>query len=100
KKDKNSKTVSGYIIKIDDGGRLSKGKHFSLRLEALSALDKRINRSFKPSAMARKESTKEWYILSSINRSLVITDDKFRPKEVILLSRKTVEQPEGIAFDI
>lgn len=99
KVDKKGKAVSGYILKIGDGGRLSSGGEFALQISALSALEKRIKKTFKPSAMARRESSREWYILSSINQVLVITDDAFKPKEVIHLPRKDFEQPEGIAFD-
>ncbi len=97
--DNKREVVSGYILKVDESGRLSNGGEFSLQISALSALDKRIKKTFKPSAMARRESTGEWYILSSIDQALVITDDAFKPKEVIHLPRKTFEQPEGIAFD-
>jgi len=97
--DKKGEAVSGYILKIGEGGRLSNGGEFSLQINALFALDKRIKKTFKPSAMARRESTGEWYILSSIDQALVITDDAFQPKEVIHLPRKAFEQPEGIAFD-
>ncbi len=99
KKDKKGEAVSGYILKIGSGGQLSKEGEFSLQISALSALVKRIKKTFKPSAMARRESTGEWYILSSIDQALVITDDAFKSKEVVFLPRKAFEQPEGIAFD-
>lgn len=99
KVDKKGDTVSGYVLKIDGGGRLSNNGEFSLDRSAISTIDGRIKKTFKPSAMARRESTGEWYILSSIDQALVITDDAFKPKEVIHLPRKAFEQPEGIAFD-
>lgn len=99
KVDKKGEAVSGYVLKADGGGQLSNSREFSLQISSLSALDQRIKKTFKPSAMARRKSSGEWYILSSIDQALVITDDTFKPKEVIHLPRKIFEQPEGIAFD-
>lgn len=99
KEDKKGGTVSGYILGIGNGGRLSREDEFNLQISALSVLDKRIKKKFKPSAMARRISSNEWYILSSVDQALVITDESFNPKEVVPLDRKDFEQPEGVAFD-
>lgn len=99
KSDKKTKSVSGYILHVGDNGRLSYDGQFSLDIQELSDLHKKIKKTFKPSAMAKRESSGEWYILSSIDQALVITDSSFKPKKVIHLPRKDFEQPEGIAFD-
>ncbi len=56
-------------------------------------------KDFRPSALAFNEKTKEWYILSSINLSIVITDENWKVKDVLKLKRTSFYQPEGIAFD-
>lgn len=99
KKGENAKNVPGYILRVEDNGLLSNGGEFSLSISALATLDKRINKKFKPSGMARNNKNSEWYILSSINQALVITDDAFNPKSIVHLPRKKFEQPEGIVFD-
>ncbi|SFS73042.1 SdiA-regulated [Sphingobacterium wenxiniae] len=99
KVDKKGQHVSGYILQIGNQGKLTYKGNFNLSIDALTALDQRIKKTFKPSAMARHTASNEWYILSSIDQSLVITDDTFRPKEIVRLPRKDFEQPEGLAFD-
>lgn len=97
--DKNEKTVSGYILSIGAEGKLVLDRPFSVSIEALSAHDKNIKKTFNPSAMAWRQSSNEWYILSSIDLAIVVTDANFNPKSVIPLDRKNFPQPEGIAFD-
>ena len=52
----------------------------------------------KASAMAINPVTNEFYILSSINRVLVVTDRQGKFKELYALDRAIYKQPEGIAF--
>ena len=53
---------------------------------------------FKPSAVAINPKTNELYILSSVNKLLVITDRRGRVKEVYPLNPVIYKQPEGMAF--
>lgn len=99
KADKKRNTVSGYMLARDGDGQLSYADQFTFQVGALSALDKRIKKTFKPSAMAKRSQSGEWYLLSSIDRALVVTDADFNPKHIVHLPRKNFEQPEGIAFD-
>ena len=57
---------------------------------------KEIN--FKPSAAAINPATHELYILSSVNKALLITDTNGTTKKVYPLSPAIYKQPEGIAF--
>ena len=52
----------------------------------------------KPSAMAINPVTNELYIISSINRVLIVTDRQGKFKELFTLDRAIYKQPEGIAF--
>lgn len=53
---------------------------------------------FKPSAAAINPVTDELYILSSINKLLVITDRKGNPKQAYSIDEGLFKQPEGITF--
>ena len=53
---------------------------------------------FKPSAAAIHPLTKELYIISSINKVLVIADLKGIPKKVFKINPKLYKQPEGMTF--
>jgi len=55
--------------------------------------------SLKPSALAKHPLTHQWYILSSVNKMLLITDDQWKPIDIYPLSAALFTQPEGIAFD-
>jgi len=54
--------------------------------------------NFKPSAAAINPVTHELFILSSVNKALVIADKNGAIKKVYPLSPSTYKQPEGIAF--
>lgn len=53
---------------------------------------------FKPSATAINPRTNELFILSSVNKALIIADKSGDVKEVYALDPKIYKQPEGIAF--
>lgn len=56
------------------------------------------NMKFKPSAAAIHPLTRELYILSSVNKLLVITDSVGNPKISYPIDGKLFKQPEGISF--
>jgi len=53
---------------------------------------------FKPSAAAIHPVTDELFIISAINRLLVIADRNGHPKEVYRIDARLFKQPEGITF--
>lgn len=55
--------------------------------------------NFQPSALAFHAAEKQWYILSSINKMLVITDENWNVMDVAELDPNTYPQPEGMSFD-
>lgn len=99
KEDKGNKQSTGYLLNYTDNGDVTLDKPFIINLEEASAISSSFPRVFNPSAITKKVSTNEWYILSSIDKLILITDADFKPKEVIPFSRKLYEQPEGLAFD-
>jgi DNA-binding beta-propeller fold protein YncE len=57
---------------------------------------KKVN--FKPSGAAINPLTHELFIISSVNKALLITDKNGTIKRVYPLSPRIYKQPEGIAF--
>ena len=91
KQDKGSKLTSGYILTFQNDGTIKPKGTFKVNP---GKIDK-----FRPSALAIHPLTKEWYIVSSVNKALVICDAKWQVKNVYHLNSNTFNQPEGIAFD-
>lgn len=54
---------------------------------------------FKPSALTWNARTSQWYMLSSVNKMLVVTDEKWQVQQVHSLKSTLFPQPEGITFD-
>jgi DNA-binding beta-propeller fold protein YncE len=99
KQDKDSKLTSGYILTFqNDGSLMSKGT-FKVDASKIDRLTGKKKGNFHPSALAMHPITKEWYIVSSVNKALVILDAKWQVKSAYHLSANTFNQPEGIAFD-
>jgi len=96
--DKTSKQTTGYTFKLSgDGPVLQQG--FVIDVKQIEKLLGENKISFHPSALARNVITNEWFILSSVNKSLVVADKDFVIKEVHRLNPTIFNQPEGMAFD-
>ena len=93
--------VSGYVLQYAPGSghRLSITDHFKVRLPAdkLHSIHTKIK--FHPSALARHPITGEWYIVSSVNKVIVVLDDRWEVKGMYDLDPLLFKQPEGLAFD-
>jgi len=95
--DKKKKQLTGYRLAYDQvADTLTLEGSFSI---ALDQLEKKLKTGFHPSALTKNPMTGEWYILSSMNKLLVITDASWKIKEAHHLNASTFNQPEGIAFD-
>lgn len=98
--DKKMKQVTGYVfdysIKTDS---LTTAGDFKIDLSQLKALNPKLKTSLSPSALAKNPKTGEWYVLSSTNKLLLVTDANWKIKEAHKLNSSTFNQPEGIAFD-
>lgn len=98
KQDDPKVSVSGYIV---NPGKDSAGNvgEFSIDVGQIKAISDRVERGFRPSALARNPLTGDWYIVSSVNKLLVVTDAGWKVKQACRLSGNIFVQPEGIAFD-
>lgn len=91
--------LTGYILNLNKDGDVAFDKSFVIDLNEASRFYHKFPRVFNPSAITKKISTNEWFILSSIDKLILVTDSAFNLVNVLPFSRKLYEQPEGIAFD-
>lgn len=99
KVDKGKAQVSGYIFDFKVGKKPKPAGEFRINSNEIARLMKKESIKFKPSALTYNRQKNEWYILSSVNKILVITDPDWNVKKVYHLDPSIYIQPEGIAFD-
>lgn len=97
--DKTSKNSSGYILALQANGTLKQSGAFNVDVTAIQKLTDKKKISFHPSALTKNNNTNEWYILSSVNKILVVADINWKVKAVYPLDPSIYNQPEGMAFD-
>lgn len=98
--DKNLKKVTGYILNYKSTiDSIVLVDSFKLDLNQIKMVNPKLKANLSPSAITRNAKTREWYILSSANKVLVIADDKWQIKAAHKLNSSTFNQPEGITFD-
>lgn len=99
KTDKKTTQTTGYIFQLFDNGVVKAKGTFHIQEHELNEKADLKGKRFRPSAMTRNHRTDEWYILSSINKMLVVTDERWKVQAVYPLNPKTFNQPEGMSFD-
>jgi len=97
--DKGNKSTNGYILQMQAGKPMILKGNFEVNTKEIAAKLDEKKITFRPSALAKNIIDQQWYILSSVNKLLVITDDQWTIKEVYPLDPALFSQPEGIAFD-
>ena len=94
-----SKAATGYILSVTAQGTIEQQGSFSISVNEIAAMAKEKKMMFHPSALALQPVSHNWYILSSVNKLLVITDRNWKVIEVHHLNPSIYAQPEGIVFD-
>jgi hypothetical protein len=91
--------VSAYLLQYDDKHVLGIRDHFFVQVPAskLHSIHSKIK--FHPSCVARHPLTKDWYIVSSVNKVLIVFDGQWKVKGMYDLDPVLFKQPEGLAFD-
>ena len=97
--EKASKNGGGFIFTLLPNGTLKESGRFGINVRDIEALLGKKKVQFHPSALAKNAKTNEWYILSSVNKLLVVADAGWKVKAVYSLAPVLFLQPEGIAFD-
>jgi hypothetical protein len=95
----DKKSSTGYILKIAANGTITPSGQFTIDVKGIDAQTGKKKGAFRPSALAKNQRTNEWYILSSVNKLIIVTDAAFKVKGVYPIKASVFLQPEGIAFD-
>ena len=100
KEDKRAEIMSGFIFTYDPTTHqlISSGK-FSMDLSKLIENETILRTGLKASALTRDPHTGEWYILSAVNKLLVVATPDWKVKSIHRLNSSIFNQPEGLAFD-
>ena len=98
--DHKARISTGYIFNYDPAtGNIAFSSDFKLKAKEIEAMGQEIRTGLKASALSRNPVTKEWYILSSVNKILVVAGPDWKVKSVHRLDSSIFNQPEGLAFD-
>jgi hypothetical protein len=95
--DDSKKSVTGYIFQLKDS--ISVPETVQISVKEIKALTGKVERGFRPSGLAQNPLTKDWYIISAVNKLLVVTDQNWKVQQALTLNGNMFTQPEGIAFD-
>jgi hypothetical protein len=98
--DKKQESVSGYVLGISGTGSLELKRNFKMDTRDVSPSESQKKNKLRPSAFTFNKRTNEWFIVSSVNKLLIIADAAWKVKQVVKLNPKLFPQPEGITFDI
>ncbi|WP_026631670.1 SdiA-regulated domain-containing protein [Dyadobacter alkalitolerans] len=96
--DNSKSSVTGYILEPDKDSAKISGT-FSIQVDEIKAITGKVERGFRPSGLAKNPLTNDWYIISAVNKLLVVTDNQWKVKEAYTLNGNQFIQPEGIIFD-
>lgn len=100
KGDKKNQEMSGSIFTWDPLKKdLISSGHFSMDLSKLITEELILKTGLKASALTKNPHTGEWYILSSVNKLLVVATPDWKIKSFHHLNSSIFNQPEGLAFD-
>jgi uncharacterized protein YjiK len=100
--DNQKKKVSVYIVQENANGQLAITGQFKVDVSSVDLTTIKITTKkpkFHPSCLARNPITKEWYIISSVNKLLITLDGQWKLNASYPLNPSLFKQPEGLAFD-
>lgn len=92
--------MSGSIFTYNPAKKeLIASGNFSMDLSELVTSGQILKTGLKASALTKDPHSGDWYILSSVNKLLVVASPDWKVKSVHRLNSAIFAQPEGIAFD-
>jgi len=99
KQDDQKDEVSCYKLRRQQGGNFTVAEHFSINVSNIDLPKEQRRGKFRPSCLARHPITHEWYIISSVNKVMLVLDGQWKIKAAYSLKPSLFKQPEGLAFD-
>ena len=97
--DETTKSITAYMLSMQPDGSFKQSGSGTISVKTIEKLTGESKFKFHPSAFAKNPKTGEWFIVSAVNKMLVIADKDWTVKEVYRLDPAKFHQPEGIAFD-
>jgi hypothetical protein len=91
------RTVTAYSFNLSTQ-KFDDTPFFKIDVTPIADKLKKDKEKFKPSAAAINPVTNELFIISSVNKALVIADNRGNVKEVYELNPSLYKQPEGLTF--
>ena len=95
--DKGKKEVSLYTLEQTNSTGLSITNTYKIDITATQPNEGK--EKFHPSCISKNPITNEWYIISSVNKVLVIADQNWQVKQSYTLNPALFKQPEGLTFN-
>lgn len=99
KEDNQREGVSVFKLQRNGKGHLKIMDHFTVDVSRINLADEQRKHKFHPACLARHPITREWYIVSSVNKVLLVLDNQWKLKSAYSLDPTLFKQPEGLAFD-
>lgn len=99
KDDETTKAINAYMLLMQPDGSFKQNGNGTIDVKTIEKLAGENKFKFHPSAFAKSPKTNQWFILSAVNKMLVLADKDWNVKEVYHLDPAKFRQPEGIAFD-
>ena len=94
--DKEKIEVSVYTLEQANGA-LGVTNTFKINISMVQPAGE-AKTKFHPSAIAKHPLTREWFIVSSVNKLLLVLDEQWKVKDYFPLDPSLFKQPEGMAF--
>lgn len=95
-----AKKCTVYSFRVSaDGSSAKQSGQYTINVKDIEAITGAKKIAFHPSALTKNTFTNEWYILSSVNKILLVADNAWKVKAVYPINPALFRQPEGIAFD-
>jgi hypothetical protein len=97
--DKPGKEVSVQVLQMNAGKQLSVVKTFPVDISMIQSGAENGKIKFHPSALGKNPVTHEWFILSSVNKMLLVLDEQWKLISFVVLDPSLFKQPEGLTFN-
>jgi len=95
--DKEKIEVSVFTLEQANGAPLRVTNTFKINISMVQPAGE-AKTKFHPSAIAKHPLTHEWFIVSSVNKLLLVLDEQWKVKDYFPLDPSLFKQPEGMAF--
>lgn len=97
--DKEENEVSIYMLEATVGAGLSVAGSIKIDLSMIQPEEGKGKMKFHPSCIAKNPVTQEWYIISSVNKMLLVLNAQWKIIAYFSLDPALFKQPEGLAFN-